>query len=153
MVRVPAFQAGYAGSIPVTRSDDAARRTVPRRKRSPPPRGFWAEALQWEIEDETSDEVVLVPTDDTTFHLRFSPSTEPKVGKNRTHIDLTSTSIEDQRRLAGRLIELGGRDIDVGQSPSDEHIVLADPEGNELCIIEPQNRFLANMRTIRIDHL
>ena len=104
---------------------------------------FWAEALQWEIEEETSDEVVLVPADDITFTLVFRPSTERKVGKNRIHLDLTSTSVDDQQQLATRLIELGGRHIDVGQSPSDEHIVLADPEGNELCIIEPQNRFLA----------
>lgn len=42
-----------------------------------------------------------------------------------------------------RVLELGGTHVDIGQSPSEPHTVLADPEGNELCVIEPGNRFLA----------
>ena len=42
-----------------------------------------------------------------------------------------------------RLVELGARHIDIGQGPDDEHVVLADPEGNEFCVIEPDNNFLA----------
>jgi hypothetical protein len=45
--------------------------------------------------------------------------------------------------LVDRLVALGARHIDVGQGPNDRHVVLADPEGNELCIIEPGNKFLA----------
>ena len=41
------------------------------------------------------------------------------------------------------MVELGARHIDIGQGPDDEHVVLADPEGNEFCIIEPDNTFLA----------
>jgi predicted enzyme related to lactoylglutathione lyase len=104
---------------------------------------FWANALDWEIEDETSDEVRLVPTDHTRFRLLFLPVPEKKSGKNRIHLDLTSTSIEDQRELVERLAEAGARHIDVGQGPADKHVVLADPEGNEFCIIEPENSFLA----------
>ncbi len=104
---------------------------------------FWATALQWEIEDETADEIGVQPTDGTPFRLLFLPVPEPKVGKNRVHLDLTSTSIDDQNELVEKLLALGGRHIDIGQDPNDTHVVLADPEGNELCIIDPGNKFLA----------
>ena len=103
---------------------------------------FWAEALRWEV-DETGDEIGLVPTDDTTFRIVFRPVPEAKSGRNRIHLDLTTTSLEDQHESVSRLVELGARHIDVGQSANDPHVVLADPEGNELCLIEPENSFLA----------
>ena len=58
------------------------------------------------------------------------------------HFDLTSTSLEDQQATVERALSLGGRHIDVGQLPEEEHVVLADPEGNEFCVIEPGNDFL-----------
>jgi predicted enzyme related to lactoylglutathione lyase len=105
---------------------------------------FWAEALRWEIGDETDGEIGLVPTDGTRFQILFLPVPEQKVGANRLHLDLTSTSLADQRESVERLVELGARHIDVGQSADDRHVVLADPEGNEFCIIEPENNFLAD---------
>jgi hypothetical protein len=104
---------------------------------------FWAHALRWEVDAGTGEEIVLVPTDDTSFRIVFRPVPEPKSGRNRIHLDLTTTSIDDQRDSVSRLIERGARHIDVGQGPDDPHVVLADPEGNELCLIEPQNSFLA----------
>ena len=59
------------------------------------------------------------------------------------HFDLTSTSLEDQQQTVARALELGARHIDVGQLPEEAHVVLADPEGNEFCVIEPGNNFLA----------
>jgi hypothetical protein len=73
----------------------------------------------------------------------FRPVPEPKRGKNRVHFDLTTTSLDDQRKSVSRLVELGARRIDIGQRPDEPHVVLADPEGNELCVIEPENSFLA----------
>ncbi len=105
---------------------------------------FWAGALHWEIDDETQDEIGLLPTDDTRFRILFLPVPEEKAGKNRIHLDLTSTSIDDQKETVGRLVELGARHIDIGQNPDDGHVVLADPEGNEFCVIEPDNSFLAD---------
>ena len=96
---------------------------------------FWADALRWEIDDETPDEIGLVPTDDTRFRILFLPVPEKKVGRNRFHLDLTTTSIDDQKETVGRLVELGARHIDIGQDPDDAHVVLADPEGNELVIV------------------
>ncbi len=104
---------------------------------------FWAAALRWEIGDETEDEIRLVPTDGTRFEILFVRVPEPKVGKNRLHFDLTSSSIEDQQQSVEKLVELGARHIDIGQRPEEGHVVLADPEGNEFCIIEPGNKFLA----------
>ena len=104
---------------------------------------FWAEALRWEVGDETGDVISLVPTDGTRFLIDFAPVPEPKVGKNRIHLDLTTTSLDDQRETVEQLVGLGAHHIDVGQGPDDTHVVLADPEGNEFCIIEPTNNFLA----------
>jgi catechol 2,3-dioxygenase-like lactoylglutathione lyase family enzyme len=105
---------------------------------------FWADALGWEVGGETDGRVSLVPTDVTRFRMDFLPLPTPKLRANRHHLDLQTTSLEDQRDTAARLVELGGRHIDVGQKPDEGHIVLADPEGNELCLIEPGNRFLAS---------
>ncbi|KZB80661.1 VOC family protein [Amycolatopsis regifaucium] len=99
---------------------------------------FWAGILGWE-----TDGTVLVPTDDTGFRIRFTHTGEKKSRKNHAHFDLTSTSAEDQRRTVAKAIELGGRHVDIGQRPEEEHVVLADPEGNEFCVIEPGNDFLA----------
>ena len=105
---------------------------------------FWAEALRWEIGDESDDGVELLPTDGTALRIDFFlPVPEPKSQKNRVHLDLTTASIDDQQDTVARLIEIGARHVDVGQGPDDKHVVLADPEGNEFCIIEPENKFLA----------
>jgi predicted enzyme related to lactoylglutathione lyase len=104
---------------------------------------FWAAALGWEVDNETQDEICVVPTDGTTFQIDFAQVPKKKAGKNRIHLDLTTTSIQDQQESVAKLIELGARHIDIGQRPDEGHVVLADPEGNEFCIIEPENEFLA----------
>src|SRR5205085_116233 len=89
------------------------------------------------------DEIGLVPTDGTTFRIVFRPVPERKTGRNRTHLDLTTASVDEQHESVSRLVELGARHIDIGQGPDERHVVLADPEGNEFCVIEPENSFLA----------
>jgi predicted enzyme related to lactoylglutathione lyase len=101
---------------------------------------FWAGVLGW----ETADDFALLPNDDTGFRIRFLPNPTQKVGQNRMHFDLTSTSLEDQQQTVARALGLGARHIDVGQRPEEGHVVLADPEGNEFCVIEPDNEFLAD---------
>jgi catechol 2,3-dioxygenase-like lactoylglutathione lyase family enzyme len=103
---------------------------------------FWAGVLRWEIADETAEVVRLVPADGTSFRMNFMPVAEPKVGKNRIHLDLTTTSPDDEREMRARLLALGAQHIDIGQPPEDDY-VFADPEGNEVDIIEPGNSFLA----------
>ncbi|WP_341720737.1 VOC family protein [Micromonospora sp. FIMYZ51] len=104
---------------------------------------FWSELLGWEVADDPHDGVALLPADDTGFRLRFLANQQPKIGQNPMHFDLTSASLADQRQTVARAVALGARHVDVGQRPDDPHVVLADPEGNEFCVIEPGNNFLA----------
>jgi len=104
---------------------------------------FWSGVLGWTPTADRDGSVALVPGDDTGFRLRFVPSQETKVGPNRIHLDLTSASLDDQRERVARALALGARHIDIGQRPEEGQVVLADPEGNELCVIEPDNGFLA----------
>jgi catechol 2,3-dioxygenase-like lactoylglutathione lyase family enzyme len=104
---------------------------------------FWAEALRWEVGDLGGDEVTLIPTDNTRFPIMFRPTAVTKSGQNRNHLDLTTTSLDDQVETVRRLIKLGARHINIGQRADETHVVLADPEGNELCILAPGNSFLA----------
>ena len=87
---------------------------------------------------------MLLPSDDTGFRIEFPPTQEPKCGQNQMHFDLTSQSLEEQQATVARALELGGRHIDIGQGPDADHVVLADPEGNEFCVIEAGNNFLAD---------
>ncbi len=104
---------------------------------------FWAGVLGWEMTSDPRDGNVLLPSDDTGFLIRFQPTRRRKAGQNPMHFDLTSTSLRHQQQTVARALELGGRHIDIGQRPEEEHVVLADPEGNEFCVIEPGNNFLA----------
>ncbi|MEP6800235.1 MAG: VOC family protein, partial [Lapillicoccus sp.] len=104
---------------------------------------FWAGFLRWEITEDAEGGVVLLPRDDTGFRIEFHPTQDPKTGPNQLHLDLTSTSLADQQETVERALRLGARHLDIGQTPDEDHVVLADPEGNELCVIEPDNSFLA----------
>jgi hypothetical protein len=105
---------------------------------------FWAGLLGWENARGPRDGVALLPGDDTGFGIRFLPTRARKAGRNQMHFDLTSTSPEDQEQTVARSLGLGARHIDVGQRPEEGHVVLADPEGNEFCVIGPGNAFLAD---------
>ena len=105
---------------------------------------FWAGVLGWRIADHTPDGIALLPNDDTGFRIRFLPTAEEKTGRNQIHLHLTSTSLDDQESTVTRALELGGQHIDIGQRPEEGHVVLVDPEGNEFCVIEPGNSFLAD---------
>ena len=103
--------------------------------------GFWAGVLGREVIDDPQG--ALLPASDTQLGLRFAPSRSEKVGLNRVHLHLTSTSPADQQHTVAAALELGASHLDVGQLPEEGHVVLADPEGNEFCVIEPGNAFLA----------
>lgn len=105
---------------------------------------FWASALAWDARPLARGDIELVPTDVTSFSLRFRHRPVPKRGQNRIHFDLTTTSIADRDATVEGLIVGGGRLADVGQGPDESHIVLADPEDNEFCVIDPSSRFLAS---------
>lgn len=102
---------------------------------------FWAGVLGREAVDDRRG--LLLPGSDTQVGLRFVSSRAQKAGRNRTHLHLTSTSPDDQQQTVTTALDLGARHLDVGQLPEEGHVVLADPEGNEFCVIEPGNSFLA----------
>ncbi|MEJ7743910.1 MAG: VOC family protein [Nocardioidaceae bacterium] len=97
---------------------------------------FWGNALGWRITYETDDEYVLEPPagspqDGVVPDLLFLKVPDPKTVKNRLHLDLRP---EDQASEVARLLGLGASRVDVGQEdPS--WVVLADPEGNEFCVL------------------
>jgi hypothetical protein len=103
---------------------------------------FWAATLHWEIDEEADDEIALVPTDGTRFLILFLRVPEPKTAKSRIHLDLVSESPEHQSEMVDRLIASGARRVDIGQSSDVDHVVLADPEGNEFCVVR-RGEFLA----------
>jgi hypothetical protein len=104
---------------------------------------FWAAALGWETTDETAAEVDVEPAgysypDPVALPLVFVPVAEPKSGKNRVHLDLATTSAAHQAEWVSRLRGLGATPIDIGQGDV-PWTVLADPEGNEFCVLEPRD--------------
>jgi len=83
-----------------------------------------------------------VPGSETALGLRFVAGRDEKIGPNPMHLHLTSSSEADQLHTVAAALRLGAAHLDVGQLPEERHVVLADPEGNELCVIEPRNGYL-----------
>ena len=104
---------------------------------------FWRAVLDWGRVDRPDGVPTLQPQDDTGFLLRFPPTDAPNERPHQVHLDLTSTSLEDQQDRVALALSLGATHLDVGQRPEEGHVVLADPEGNEFCVLGPDNRFLA----------
>lgn len=102
--------------------------------------GFWAGLLDRDVLADAGG--VLLPGDDTQVGLRFAPTRAEKREPNRVHLHLTSEG-SDQETVVAKAVGLGAGHLDVGQLPEETHVVLGDPEGNELCVIPPGNRFLA----------
>ena len=95
---------------------------------------FWAAALDWPVLSESDDEVMIAPFDERkpgVYPILFGRSLDAKSLKNRWHLDLAPT---DQQAEVARLEELGARRADIGQKDVD-WIVMADPEGNEFCVL------------------
>lgn len=100
---------------------------------------FWAEVLGWRRTYEEPDEVVLEPPagspeDGLAPDLLFLRVPEEKAGKNRLHLDLRP---DDQAAEVERLESLGARRVSVGQAEDVTWVVLADPDGNEFCVLRP----------------
>ena len=98
---------------------------------------FWTQALGWTVLSERDGEIVIGPDESAPVGMCFMPVTDPKSVKNRVHLDLTS-SAEDRGEEIERLLSLGAYPVDVGQTGAESWTVLADPEGNEFCVIRPK---------------
>ncbi|HEX3647879.1 MAG TPA: VOC family protein [Pseudonocardiaceae bacterium] len=109
---------------------------------------WWAEVLGWVVAYESDDEMVIVPTramsgqdiplDEQGPGLVFVPVPEGKTIKNRLHIDLAPGPDDDHAAEVARLERLGAKRVDVGQGDV-RWVVLADPEGNEFCVLTPRD--------------
>jgi hypothetical protein len=112
---------------------------------------WWAQALDWQIAFEADDEVVVIPKwaaelettlrfDQVPPGLVFGTVPEAKTVKNRLHIDLAPHLDDDRDGEIQRLVRLGATTVDVGQGPDVTWTVLADPEGNEFCVLSSRER-------------
>lgn len=98
---------------------------------------FWAQALSWKILSEHPREVVIGADEHAPVGMCFMPVSDRKTVKNRVHLDLT-TEARNRDAEIERLLALGARRVDVGQSGDESWDVLADPEGNEFCVVRPK---------------
>src|SRR5262245_7364357 len=96
---------------------------------------WWANALGWPIIYEAPEEVIVAPPDERGPGLVFVPVPEGKQVKNRLHIDLAPQPADNQAAEVDRLLELGATRADIGQGDDVSWVVLADPEGNEFCVL------------------
>jgi hypothetical protein len=101
---------------------------------------FWSAALAWPVVREVAGLAVVAPPDGDPAQagqlpLVFVAVDGPKTCKNRVHLDLASSSDEHQATLVARLESLGARRVDIGQGPDVTWEVMADPDGNELCVV------------------
>jgi predicted enzyme related to lactoylglutathione lyase len=102
---------------------------------------FWSQVLDWLILSEREREVVIGPADDAPVGICFMPSHDDKIVNNRVHLDLNpgpDASAGERDAEIERLIVLGARPVDVGERADETWTVLADPEGNEFCVVRPK---------------
>lgn len=95
---------------------------------------WWAEVLGRPAEVDDDGDVRLRAPAGAGPDWIFLAVPEAKVVKNRIHLDFTP---EDQQAEVDRLLELGARRVDIGQGEQD-WVVLADPEGNEFCVLSAE---------------
>jgi len=98
---------------------------------------FWSQALGWRILSEREHEIVIGADDNAPVGICLMPVTDPKTVKNRVHLDIT-TSASDRDAEIERLLGLGARPVEIGQTGAESWTVLADPEGNEFCVVRPK---------------
>ena len=108
---------------------------------------WWAETLGWQVIHQSDDEVVIIPAHVGPETVRttpweqigpglvFVPVPEGKAVKNRLHLDLAPHTSDDRDAEIAALLERGARQLDVGQPADAGFTVLADPEGNEFCVL------------------
>ncbi|AOT04057.1 VOC family protein [Arthrobacter sp. U41] len=95
---------------------------------------FWCAVLGWQVVEEDSNIISIAPQDKTWPSIDIAAVPEGKTVKNRLHFDLRADGVSTSEELE-RLLALGARRINVGQGPDVSWVVLADPEGNEFCLL------------------
>ncbi|WEH42420.1 VOC family protein [Streptomyces sp. AM 2-1-1] len=100
---------------------------------------FWCGVLDWKVVYEDENEVTIGADARALPGLCFVSVPDSKTVKNRLHIDL---SPDDQAAEVERIVALGATRADVGQTDDVGWVVLADPEGNEFCVLRPKGTLL-----------
>jgi hypothetical protein len=102
---------------------------------------FWSKVFGWQTKALDSAVMVLPAgwryPDPGPLPLLFEPASEPKTGRNRLHFDLLTKSAAFKEDLVKRILGLGATPADIGQGDVPWE-VLADPEGNEFCVLDPR---------------
>jgi predicted enzyme related to lactoylglutathione lyase len=98
---------------------------------------FWSAATGWPVARGGPDYAALRAPDGRGPYIELIEATEPKVVKNRLHIDIATYPDGDHAAEVARLAALGATRVDVGQGAV-SWTVLADPEGNEFCVLPPR---------------
>ncbi|MGW3013556.1 VOC family protein [Streptomyces sp. NPDC001219] len=100
---------------------------------------FWSDVLGYAELGREDDGSIEIGPPEAGFGgpqptLVFGPTSDPRPAKLRLHIDVNATD-RDQDAELERLLALGARPVDVGQTGNEGWHVLADPEGNEFCLL------------------
>ena len=96
---------------------------------------WWADALGWDIVDESDQEIELRDPSGSGPTLLFADVPERKTVKNRLHLDFVP---DDQGGEVDRLLAMGATRVDIGQGET-SWVVMADPEGNEFCVLSARD--------------
>ena len=97
---------------------------------------FWGAATDWTLHEVTDDRAALRSAQGVGPYLEFLRTTGVPTGRNRVHLDLKPYPGDDQAAEVARLRALGATGVDVGQGDV-SWTCLADPEGNEFCVLTP----------------
>jgi len=106
---------------------------------------FWCAVLDWHVVDEDSEVITIAPQDKSWPTIDVIAVPEGKTVKNRLHFDLRADGVSTAEELE-RMLALGARRTDVGQGPDVSWVVLADPEGNEFCLLSRSVQDLEKLR-------
>jgi len=102
---------------------------------------FWTQAPGWKVLSARENEVVIGADENAPAGMCFMPVTDPETARNRVHLDLTSGAVDRDQEI-DRLLALGARRAGIGQTGAESWTVLADPEGNEFCVVRPKETLI-----------
>src|SRR5205823_2791309 len=102
---------------------------------------FWTQALGWKVLSERQNVIVIGTDENAPVGICFTLGTGPKTVKNRVHLNLTSSAADRDEEIE-HLLALGARHVDIGQTGAEPWTVLADPEGNEFCLVRPKETLI-----------
>ena len=102
---------------------------------------FWTQALGWTVLSGRENQIVIGTDQNAPAGMCCMPAADPKTVRNRVHLDLTSSAADRDQEI-DRLLALGARRAGIGQAGAESWTVLADPQGNEFCVVRPKETLI-----------